>query len=473
MQIPSATPMRFECKSTCTSKVPTSFRTLTPNRTRISECSPYCFLLSRKILVLAGWFAMAVQPTTRAADWWTAFGHAGLSAAIEQGLADHPDPNAALARIRAAEAGVEIAAAGRRPMAMADAAYRVGREQSMMTGGVADDIEPLMTTARLSWEIDVFGRVGASVEAAQARAAMRTADAEAVRLALSLDIARVYIEVAWLAGDMTWLEREWVDAQVLHERAERRVQAGLDDPSTVRRAGSAVQQVEHRHMETAIRHDKARERLRSLLGGSDPAVWPDALDHFALPPVPDMTGTNLYLSRPDIVAAYQAWQAAQGESRSAAQSRLPSLALVASAAGEGDNPADPEEWSAWVGSVLTVPLWEPKRTSRARGAAADASAAEAMFESASLRAIREIATARADRQRSEAMIEHMSERERLLAAEESSLERKRTAGIVQDADLRMARMTRAAAARDASMWIQVGLRNHIDLIGALGGADGE
>ena len=420
-------------------------------------------------LMLAGLGLLVIQTAALAGDWWNEFGHAGLSAAIEQGLADHPDPVAALARIRAAESGVESAVAGRRPMAMADAAYRAGRERSMMTGGVEDNIDPLMASARLSWELDVFGRVGAAIDAAQAMTAMRTADADAIRLALSLDIADAYFEIARLADDLSWLDRALDDKRALRDRTARRVEAGLDDPSELRKALAAVQEAEHHRMEAGSMHEKAAARLQNLIGGKLPTSLPGSLDGFTLPPMPDLTGTNLYLARPDIVAAYQSWQAAEGESRSAARDRLPTLALVASAAAEGDDPSDPEEWSAWAGPMLSIPLWEPKRGSHARGAAAEAMAAGAAFESASLRALQEIDSARSDRIRSEAMIDHMKERERLLAAEEEAAQRKRVAGLVQDSELRHTRIERAAAARDATAWTHAALRAHLTLIGALGG----
>lgn len=424
-----------------------------------NKCATRCLLLA----------ALVVPASAIAGDWWHVFGHTGLTAAIEQGLADHPDPVAALARIRAAEAGVETATAGRRPMAMADAAYRAGRERSMMTGGVADDINPLMASARLSWELDVFGRVGAEVSAAQSMAAMWSADADAIRLALSLDIAGAYFELARLADDVKWLDRDLDDKRALRDRAARRVEAGLDDPSGLRSALAAVQEAEHHRMEAEAMRDKAVAMLQNLLGGKLPPSLPGSLDGFTLPPMPDLISANLHLARPDVVAAYQSWQAARGESLSASRGRLPSLALVASAAAEGDDPSDPEEWSAWAGPMLTVPLWEPKRGSHARSAAAQAEAAAAAFESASLRAMQEIDAARSDRTRSEAMIGHMKEREHQLAAEEESAQRKREAGLVQDAELRHTRIDRAAAARDATAWTHAALRAHLTLIAALGG----
>jgi outer membrane protein TolC len=419
---------------------------------------------------LTGLLAMCLLAAPVHADgWWRAFGHDGLTAAIEQGLADHPDPIGALARVRSAEAMAQAERSERRPMAMADAAYRWGREQSDMTGGMAEDIDPLMAAARVSWEIDLFDRIGASVAAADAMTAMRFADAEAIRLALSLEIAHATIEHAQRTEDLAWLDRMVADARALRDRAARRVEAGLDDPATLRRAEAEVQEMEHEQMEAEALRDQAVAMLRGLLGGTLPPTLPDTLDGFTLPPMPEFAQTNMYLARPDVVAAYQAWQAAEGGARSAARDRLPSLALVASAAGEGDGSTNPEEWEAWAGPVLTVPLWEPRRGSRARGAEAGADDAEAMFEAVSLRAMQEIDAAWANRTRSESMIDHMAERVAQLAAEEASMARQRDAGLVDDAEVRMARIERAAAARGWSAWRAAGLRHHVTLVGALGG----
>ena len=409
-------------------------------------------------------------PGVAAEAWWDAFGNSGLSAAIEQGLADHPDPAGALARIKAATSMVTTEQSERRPMAMADVSYRWGREKTEMSGGTDEDVNPLMASARVSWEIDLFGRVGASIDAAEAEVAMRVADAEAIRLLLSLEIAQSYFEIARMAEELSWINRSLEDIYSLRDRASRRVEAGLDEPGALRSAEADVRTMQHERMEFEAMQDMARAKLRSLLGGKNPPAFPEAIGVFTLPAIPDMTGTNLYLSRPDVVAAYQYWQAAEGAARSASLDRLPSLALVASAAGEGEGASDPETWSAWAGPMLTVPLWQPQRGSKARGAAAGADAAEAMFASASLRAMEEIDAARASRERSEAMINHMSDREKFLAAEEESVARKREAGLVQEADWRMARMERAEAARRRAVWIAAGLTDHVNLVSALGGS---
>ena len=404
-----------------------------------------------------------------AAAWWSAYGHAGLSAAVEQGLAGNPDLVAVQARIRAADAALAAARSGRRPEAMAEAGYRTGREQTMRTGSVADDVEPLMATARLSRELDVFGRVGAEVGAARARLAGRDAEADAVRLMLARDITETYIECAALADQQTWWTRQLEDQRAIRERAVRRVEAGLDEPASLRKAVAMYEEVEHHAMESGIRLDQARARLRALLGGQEPASAPAGLDGFTLPPLPDMSGTNLHVRRPDVIRAHADWQAARGEAAQAARDRLPSLALVVSAAGEGASASSMDEWSAWAGPVVSLPLWQPRRGANASGAAAEMSAAEAEWTAVALRAVLEIDTAWAERRHAAEMTGHMAARRDALRAEEESLARQREAGLIEETEWREARSAHAEAARAHAVWLANGLRQHAALIAALGG----
>ncbi|HMP75500.1 MAG TPA: TolC family protein [Kiritimatiellia bacterium] len=418
------------------------------------------------ILMLAG-FLLATA--NAGAGWWSAYGHAGLDAAVEQGLAGNPDVVAVLARIRAADAALAAARSGRRPEAMVEAGYRTGREQSMRSGGVADDIDPLMAGTRLSWELDVFGRVGAEVGAARARLAGRGAEADAVRLMLVRDIVEAYITCAVLAEEQAWWTRQVGDIRALRERAARRVEAGLDDPPSLRQAVAMHEEVEHHAMEGDIQLDQARARLRSLLGGEDPAIAPTSLGGFTLPSLPELSGANLHVRRPDVVRAHADWQAARGEATQASRDRLPSLALVVSAAGEGASASSPDEWSAWAGPVVSLPLWQPRLRANAAGAMAGVSAAEAEWTAVALRAVLEIDNAWAERRRAAEMIGHMAARRDALRAEEESLARRREAGLIEETDWREGRAAHAEAARAHAVWLANGLRQHAALIAALGG----
>ncbi len=402
--------------------------------------------------------------------WWEAFQHPGLNAAIEQGLAAHPDAAVALARVQAADADARAVAAGRLPRASIDAGFRSGREQSMNTGGVEDDIDPLFGSARLSWELDLFGKIGPGVDAARATAAMTEAEWEGTQLLLSLDIARAYVELAYQNEAVVAL-REAVDARAaLHRRSGNRVTAGLDAPETSDAALAAWQHAEHQLMASETARDRTAIRLRSLLGGVDPQTPPGTLNLFTLPAPPDLAATNYVVGRPDVVAAYQALRAAEGQTISARRQNRPSLSLVVQAAGEGEDAGDIERWSAWAGPVLSVPLWRPEVDRRAEAADSRAEAQRAKWQAVSLRATEEIDRAWAERSRAEAMMVHADEILNARTRSSSITTRKREAGLIQDSEQQLARIDQITASLNHARTTADALFSHINLTGAIGGA---
>ncbi len=407
--------------------------------------------------------AQGVQP------WWEAFGHPGLTAAIEQGLSSHPTMGSALARLGGAEAGVALARSGRRPELGVRAGYRSGREQTMETGGVEDDIDPLFASARLSWELDIFRKTGAAIDAASARVGQSEADFAGVRLLLSLEIARSYVALAHLNEQARWNREEAEDAWAIYERARRRTEAGLEPDTARARALATLEQAEHTLARTVTERDKERARLTSLVGGTPLGEEPTSLAGFTLPPQPDLDLEGRLVGRPDVVQAHYAWLEAQGEAVAAARTRLPSLSLVVSAAGDGSDAGDPESWAAWAGPVVSLPVWNPGYQAQSRWARAREEAAEETLRAVSLRAVEEIDRAWVERSRSEEMVGQMQARYQALSSIAEAEARKRAAGLIQEDALRRSRRNAARAAREELEWRAAALRAHLDLIASLGG----
>ena len=91
-----------------------------------------------KLVVLCLWVNAAPVPADT--PWWSAFESDALSTLIETGLAAHPEPVAALARVRAAQQYRSEIASGKRPTADLDFALRAGRENTMYTDRRPGDI---------------------------------------------------------------------------------------------------------------------------------------------------------------------------------------------------------------------------------------------------------------------------------------------------------------------------------------------
>ena len=428
------------------------------------------FIIGLLTMAWTGWvFAEETSIPVLTTRWWESFQHPGLATAIELGLSAHPDSASALASIQAAEAAVASARATRRPELGLEAGYRWGRERNVETGGVEDDVDPLFGSARLSWELDLVGRRRAEIDAATARAGQSEADLAGVRLLLSLEIARAYIDVGHLNTLATLNKKQAEDARIIHARAERRAEAGLEPETSRLLALAGWQRAEHRLMQTEIDRGRAQARLTSLVGGSRLEVEPTSLTGFTLPPPPELDAADCILRRPDVVKAQLVWLAARGEATASARMRLPSLSLIVSAAGDGQNAGDSESWSAWAGPVASLPIWNPGFKALSKRDRARERAAEASFRAVSLRAVEEIDWAWAERTRSEEMIGHMRARRVALVSAAETEGRKRAAGLIDDDVFRRARLSATEAARAELQWRVAALHAHLALIAALGG----
>ena len=132
-------------------------------------------------------------------SWWTAFGDPQLDRIVADALAGSPDLDAALARVRQAQAVLARRDAETGPDITGDANAQVSRLSGRYTipppyGG---SVRFLGTAqANLSWNLDLFGRQRAAIEGARASLAAASYDVDAARLMLAGSIVSTYAEVA-------------------------------------------------------------------------------------------------------------------------------------------------------------------------------------------------------------------------------------------------------------------------------------
>src|SRR6187402_2361564 len=93
------------------------------------------------------------------ADWWTAFGDPQLDRLIETGLAGNPSLAMALARVRAAQAGIENERAGLLPHIKGSAQLDRGRigDKFLPEPIGGSDVNIGIAVTNFSWDLDLFG----------------------------------------------------------------------------------------------------------------------------------------------------------------------------------------------------------------------------------------------------------------------------------------------------------------------------
>lgn len=129
------------------------------------------------------------------AAWWRTFDDPVLSELIERALANDFDVRIAEARLRASRALFREQSLDRFPTVTAGGAYdrREAQQPGFTNARIESETYELGFDA--AWEIDLFGRVRHSVEAARAEAGAAEANLHAAQVSVAAEVARTYLEL--------------------------------------------------------------------------------------------------------------------------------------------------------------------------------------------------------------------------------------------------------------------------------------
>jgi NodT family efflux transporter outer membrane factor (OMF) lipoprotein len=240
----------------------------------------------------------------------------------------------------------------------------LGRAQSGSADGGSSN--PSVTVGlQVSWEVDVWGRIGAGVDAAKARAQAAEADYIFAQQSLSANIAKTYFKVieAKLQADITRknlaiLEKTMRIAQVKYDN-------GLSSAQDValNRANLASAQEQLTTVEGSWRD--AIRALEVLLGRYPNAELDIGKKLPDLPsPPPAGIPSEILERRPDIIAAERQIASAYDATDQAKAARLPRFSLTSNVSGASSSLSDvlsPTNVAWQLASNLVAPLFDGGR----------------------------------------------------------------------------------------------------------------
>lgn len=269
-----------------------------------------------------------------ASDWWTALGDAQLDVLIAEALRDNPDLAGADARAKEAQSQVDTRYAERLPTV--NSAANVAGVHLPTTAApkpVGGRFNTYPTVyASFSWGLDVWGGKRAAWEAALGQARAAEIDAHAARLALSVNVARAYVQLGYAFAEKDVADAQLARAKASHALVEQRVKAGIENQLQIKQAETEIASAEQRVADADGSIDAARIALSILLGkGPDRGLdiaRPKALQPSALALPPNLTA-DLIGRRADLVAARWRVEAANRNIAAAKTEFLPNLELSA------------------------------------------------------------------------------------------------------------------------------------------------
>lgn len=319
------------------------------------------------------------------ADWWRAFGDPTLDRLARRAFEASPDLQTAalhFAQARAqrstveAQRGPQVNASGgaiRQRQSEYGASTRmidaIGGDRSTLAQVLSEPFTLYQIGFDASWELDLWGRVRRSVEAADADVSGQAALLDLARLSLVSDVARNYFELRTTQRQIR-LARE--DIAALEERASllnARVQGGIVDHLDLERQRAELAAVKAQ-LPGLLAQEGASANQIALLLGERPGALRDELaavaddGRIALPDLALGLPSEVALRRPDIRAAETRLHRATANIGVAQAELYPSIRLGARFGYESYLSGEFSAWGSrtWsIGPTLSLPLFDRGR----------------------------------------------------------------------------------------------------------------
>jgi multidrug efflux system outer membrane protein len=318
-------------------------------------------------------------------SWRRVFTDSTLRSLIERALANNPDLIAATYRIEQARAQAVAARADWFPRVdgSAGGSANYGSENAGQVAPGGDrSSESYDLTGSLSWEIDLWGGIRRSNEAARSRLLAAEYQRDAVQTSLVAAVASAYIELKnldeRLAISKRTAESRRASLDLVSARAEGGVSSDLEVGQAEALLGQALTAIPFTEQAIAAKENEIRSLLGEYPGGVARGGSLDRLDSSLS--IKGGLASTLLQRRPDVAAADQAYQAAVAEIGVAEALRLPSLSLTGSGGvitSELNNLLEGKSGAYTIGPRLAGPIFDAGR-GKARVDAANARAGEAL-----------------------------------------------------------------------------------------------
>jgi multidrug efflux system outer membrane protein len=245
--------------------------------------------------------AEEMNPQTLAL-WWTAFDDPQLSSLIERAVAGNLDLKDAWERVRQARASRGITKAGMFPTLDFSGSDTWTRSSEDTGTGKTDQL--YSSSFDSGWEIDIFGGVRRSIEAAEAGLQATQEDLRDVLVSLLAEVALNYIEVRTYQSRLTAVQENLEAQNETYQLTLWRCQAGLSDELAVQQARYNLENTRSQIPSLHTGLQEAMNRIAVLLGEQPGKVHGELEESEPIPVTPPEIAVgvpaDMIRRRPDI-----------------------------------------------------------------------------------------------------------------------------------------------------------------------------
>ena len=313
-------------------------------------------------------------PDIAYSDWWRVFKDPELARLENEADAANQDIKLAVARVEQADAGARYARSFLFPtISLGASASRTREAQDRPNNGINGSTNGQPATyndfqfpAFLSYEVDAWGRVRSSLNAAQATEQATAADLRFVRLAVEANVAMDYYSLREIDAERDVLDATVRDMQSAVELTTNRFRGGLSSELEVKQAETLLNQTQAQAQALDVQRAQLEHAIAVLEGkaASDFLIPRTPLN--CLPPViPSGLPSELLARRPDIAEVERMVAAANAEIGVAKTAALPHISLTGIAGFESTNLTSLFSWQNGIASLASsavMPLFTGGRT---------------------------------------------------------------------------------------------------------------
>ncbi len=290
-------------------------------------------------------------------NWWLIFHDDQLNRLEQQVDASDQDIKAAMARVEQAQAYTRVSRSYLFPSVSAGASASRNREAQNRpnngnTGGAAATYNDFRLSMLLGYEVDLWGKIRRSVEAASASEQSDEANLHFVRLVAETDLAMDYFGLRELDAEQEVLSATLQALQQAEQLTELRREGGLASDYDVYQAKTLLDQTDAQAQHIEIQRAQF-EHIIAVLSGQPASTFslPRSPLTAAVPVIPAGIPSEVVEHRPDIQMVERTLASANAQIGVARALQFPQVTLSGAAGFESVNAASIFAWQNSLASL--------------------------------------------------------------------------------------------------------------------------
>jgi multidrug efflux system outer membrane protein len=265
-------------------------------------------------------------------SWWEGFNDPDLTALIVTALEQNSDLKVATLRIEEYDAKYAISRSAKYPQIGYESEADRQRRSQERPNGLQPGQDPTLANFEIggnfNWELDLWGRVKRSNEAALANLLSTEESRRGVMLSVVASVAQSYVQLLELDRQLALAQQAVKNRQDALNLIQEKYKGGSGNLIAVAQARAAVEEEISRIPRIEQQIATGENALSALIGRSPGGLKRGSMDTLKLPRVPQGVPSDVLRRRPDVLSAEQNLVAANAMIGVAKTQYFPTISLT-------------------------------------------------------------------------------------------------------------------------------------------------